>query len=117
MVENRRKHQRFPDDSTVELGGSLDQRGKLVDLSVTGVRVVFDAKQKLKGEKEYALKIRPGKAPDLRPFSLIVKLVWSDTRDHCTEAGFAVVSSPTGDEFQHYLDFISYKPGNQNHAD
>jgi hypothetical protein len=117
MRAEKRKHQRFPDESTVELGGTLDMSGKLVDLSVTGVRVKFDVKQKLSDAREYALRILPGKAPDLRPFSLTVKLVWSDTRGHCTEAGFSIVASPAREEFQHYLDFISYGNGVQNHAD
>lgn len=117
MRVEKRKHQRFPDESTVELGGSMDMCGKLVDLSVTGVRVKFDSKQKLGDDREYALRILPGKAPDLRPFSLIVKLVWSDARGHATEAGFCIVSSPAREEFQHYLDFISYRNVAQNHAD
>jgi len=117
MRAEKRKHPRFPDESTVELGGTLDMSGKLIDLSVTGVRVKFDAKQKLRDDREYAIRILPGKAPDLQPFSLTVKLVWSDTRGHFTEAGFTIVSSPAREEFMHYLDFISYGTVAQNHAD
>jgi hypothetical protein len=117
MGMEKRANERFPDESMVELGGCLDKKGRLVDLSVAGLRVKFKGKQGLDGEREYAIRVQPAKAPDLRPFSLIVKLAWCDQDGEHTVAGFRIVASPSGDEFQHYIDFISYRNGAQNHAD
>jgi hypothetical protein len=107
MSMERRKHPRFISHAQAVFEESGD-RGNLADISVTGCLVELVPPFALRDRESRALKVYPEKDSGVSPFSLGTRVVWINEVHGVCYAGLFIEESPKGDEFQNYVDYLSY---------
>jgi hypothetical protein len=58
---------------------------------------------------QYQLMIKPEKESHIGPFELLAECKWIRNEGRSTELGFAIIASPKGKQFQHYVDYLAYR--------
>lgn len=84
------------------------ERGNLVDISVTGCMVELGFPVSVSGGESYTIKIFPDKESGVFPFSITARVVWLNEVHGMCYAGLEIDKSPTGEEFQNYVDYLAY---------
>lgn len=81
----------------------------LKDISITGCCVESFAPVALQPGVQYELEIEPEKSAFVKNFVLMVEQKWIRPGEESTEIGFVIIASPKGKQFQHYIDYLSYR--------
>ena len=84
----------------------------LKDISITGCCIECTAnidKISIKPEEKYKLNIRPEKAAHVGNFNIEVECKWIQKRNNSLDIGFQITVSPSGKDFQKYVDYLAYK--------
>ena len=104
-----RKSPRFTTLAHARIPGVMEGENPLKDISITGCCVECQAGVVIKPDAQYELEIVPEKTAMVKNFNLAVEQKWMRPGEKGTEIGFIIVASPTGKQFQHYIDYLSYR--------
>ena len=108
-MPDSRKNPRYRTLARVRIPGLLEGDNLLKDLSITGCCVECTAYTDIKPHIQYLLEVEPESAANIADFGLSVETVWIRTGDYSSEVGFNIMASPKGKQFQHYVDYLSYR--------
>jgi hypothetical protein len=109
-VLEKRKHPRYISHARVRIPQAGTGDILLRDLSVTGCGIESTMMLDLALHNQYKLEILPEAASKIGPFELLVEPSWIRTAGYSYEAGFTIVESPRGRQFQRYVDYLSWRP-------
>ena len=115
----QRKNVRYESSATVIIEDSNKDTAMLKDISITGCRVELPACAAVEQHKQYKLKIVPESASNIESFFLTAESKWIGAGAGSYLFGFCIVKSPTGKQFQRYVDYLSwrYSQGNSMTSD
>ena len=108
IMQEKRKTQRFRTESQARISGIAESDGLLKDISITGCCIECDALPEVAVGTHYQLDIIPETAANIGIFRLEVESRWIRGEEH-VQAGFFIVASPKGKQFQNYVDFLTYR--------
>ena len=108
MLENR-KNPRYQSLAHVRIPGVSGGENILKDISVTGCCVECTGATDLQAGTQYRIEIEPELIANIGKFKLTVERKWVQNDDYATVLGFFIVASPKGKQFQHYVDYLSYR--------
>jgi hypothetical protein len=107
MGDERREALRYEShaQAVIEKTGN---RGKLVDISVTGCRLEIDGPANVQNGEVYAFRIFPERDMGILPFTLEGRVAWMLQQGTTTALGLTVETSPVGKEFSRYVDCLAF---------
>lgn len=108
MGVERRAGVRYQDDTEVRILGTDNLRGRLSDLSIVGVRAVFDDFPEAALPPQLTMGVSPRQQSGIPAFELSVATVWKVRRGSSLEAGFRILASPNSADFEHYIDYLAF---------
>ncbi len=109
MFSDKRKSPRFLSHARVRISGAFDGEAVLKDISITGCGIESTMHINVKPGDRFTMEVICEPASRVGKFNLQVEAVWVRTKDYFCEAGFSIVASPTGKQFQHYVDYLSFR--------
>jgi hypothetical protein len=108
MME-KRKHIRYTTQAQVRIAEAFDGKALLKDISVTGCGIESTMLMGIELNHRYKMEILPEAASKIGPFEILVEVLWMRPGGYSFEAGFAIVESPKGKQFQRYVDYLSWR--------
>ena len=81
----------------------------LKDISITGCGIESTIILDLILHNQYKMEILPEAASEIGHFELVVEPSWIRAAGYSFEAGFIIVESPKGRQFQRYVDYLSWR--------
>ena len=108
MSDNRR-NPRYPTMSYARIPKILEGETLLKDISVTGCCVESSIAPNIQIGAQYQLDIEPEGESYIGNFRLLVESRWIRNGGSSTEAGFFIIASPKGRQFQNYVDYLAYR--------
>ena len=108
-MKEQRKEIRYNSQAEVKFPEIDGGESFLKDLSITGCRIECPNSGTIELKTQYRLEIIPEKAANIGFFDLLVESKWVRPGDYSQEVGFAIVESPKGKQFQHYVDYLSWR--------
>jgi hypothetical protein len=108
-MKELRKETRYNSQAKVKFLDIDGGEGFLKNLSITGCRMECSNSGAVELNAQYRIEIIPEKAAEIGPFDLLVKSKWIRPGGHSLEAGFTIVESPKGKQFQQYVDYLSWR--------
>jgi hypothetical protein len=81
----------------------------LKDISITGCGIESTMMLDLILHNQYKMEILPEAASAIGRFELVVEPSWIRAVEYSFEAGFVIVESPKGRQFQRYVDYLSWR--------
>ena len=115
MIEQRRTI-RLLTNAKMMIEGLKEGEAILKDISVTGCRVECPANLEVKLNAQYKLEIVPESSAKIGSFGLLAESRWIKTSANSFEAGFLILESPKGEQFQNYVDYFSWRYSQENSA-
>ena len=104
-MKNLRTSERYDDFARVECSGLCVVPGFLLDISLDGLKVEFNAPCEVDNEKEYEIVLRLSRF-SAAPLSLTVRPAWSDFENGKTSIGFTVLHSKDSSRLEKYLGYL-----------
>ena len=95
--------------SQVRIPGVLEGENLLKDISITGCCVECTVAPDIQAGIKYQLEVEPESASRIGNFRLQVESLWMRNDGYSTEAGFFIIASPKGRQFQNYVDYLAYR--------
>lgn len=114
IMTEQRKTVRVPVYASVNVEGLEDEKSLLKDISITGCRVLCPTTTKIELRTKYRLEITPEADAKIDLFDLFAEAKWIRACANSFEIGFFILESPKGEQFQHYVDYLSYRYANGN---
>ena len=108
-MKEQRKNARFETLAKVKIKEIGKEDFPLKDLSATGCRIEFPISKDIMPNMHLVLKIIPEKAAGIDSFTISSESKWVSVGGRGCEAGFLFLESPTGKQFQHYVDYLSWR--------
>jgi len=108
-MTEQRKNTRFLTAAKVTIKEFGKEEFQLKDLSITGCRIEYPLDVEILLDMRFSLKIFPEKEAKVHPFSMVVEAKWMGVSVNSCEAGFLIIESPKGKEFQNYVDYLSWR--------
>ena len=105
-----RNHQRFPSEAKARLSGVIKKDAHIKDFSVTGCCLESSALENIKLNETYSIEIIPEKISRVKKFTITAEARWIRQVEESFYAGFFIAVSPTGELFQHFVDYLSWRP-------
>jgi hypothetical protein len=109
MLENR-KSARFNAKGWARVEGVQKVEISEKNISVTGCCLESAVSpEKFKINENYKLSIKPERASRAGAFDIEVKCMWVRKESSFCEFGFHIIASPSGKQFQNYVNYLSYR--------
>jgi len=108
MLENR-KHPRYKTKALARIADILEGENLVKDISITGCCVESPAFAEIMPSMIYQLEIIPEKNSKINNFVMEVEVKWLRSSGKGSAIGFGILSSPKGEEFQRYVDYLAYR--------
>jgi hypothetical protein len=106
---NKRKNLRFPAQAKVRIPEVFSGEALLKDISITGCGIESTMQINIKPGSQFRMEVICEAVSRIEKFDLQVESIWVRSGDYSCEVGFAIVASPTGKQFQHYVDYLSFR--------
>ncbi len=113
MDIDKRKHPRFPAHARVRIPKLFNGEVLLKDISITGCGIASAVPLNIKQGDRFSMEIICEPASRIGNFDLQVEAMWIRKKDNTCEAGFSIVASPTGKQFEHYVDYLSFRSNSE----
>ena len=108
-MNEKRKDIRFETLAKVRIKEIGKESFPLRDLSVTGCRVECPIEKDIMPNMLFSLEIIPEKPSKIKLFTIKVESKWVRVGVCTCEAGFLIVDPPKGEQFQRYIDYLSWR--------
>ena len=108
-MEEKRGNKRYKTHAKVKIEGIGETDIQLNDISITGCRVLCPVCKEIELNKKYKMEIIPEAQAGTGRFELIAESRWIHTENLTSNIGFSIVESPKGKQFQHYVDYLSWR--------
>ena len=108
-MDEKRGDQRYETQAKVKIDGIENTDIQLKDISVAGCQVLCPGGAEIVLDKKYKMQITPETEAEIGLFDLVVESKWVRTGDYFSEIGFFIIESPKGKQFQHYVDYLSWR--------
>lgn len=108
-MSEKRKHPRYVSQAKVRIPQIAGGEILLKDISITGCGIESTVILDLILHNQYKLEVLPEKSSKIGHFELLVEPVWTHAAGYSFEAGFVIVKSPGGRQFQRYVDYLSWR--------
>jgi hypothetical protein len=108
MINDKRKNPRFPAYARVRIPELFDGEVPLKNLSITGCGIESTMHIDAKPGDKFNIEVFCEPASKIGNFELQVEVKWVRTGDYSCEAGFSIVASPKGKQFQRYVDYLEF---------
>jgi hypothetical protein len=108
MLE-KRKQPRYVSLARVRIPQAGNTDILLKDISITGCGIESTMMLDLILNNPYKMEILPEAASEIGRFELVVEPSWIRAAGYSFEAGFVIVESPKGRQFQRYVDYLSWR--------
>jgi hypothetical protein len=108
MLE-KRKYLRYVSQAHARIPQAEAGDVLLKDISITGCGIESTMMLDLILHNQYKMEILPEASSDIGHFELLVEPSWVRTAGYSFEAGFTIVESPKGRQFQRYVDYLSWR--------
>ncbi|GHV83797.1 hypothetical protein AGMMS50212_11370 [Spirochaetia bacterium] len=105
----KRKDKRLSTLATAKIDGAFTGEALLKDLSITGCKLEHTMLIDVLEGQSYTARIKPEAAANIGEFEINIEARWVNVGNCACEAGFCVIESPKGKEFQRYVDYIDYR--------
>jgi ERCC4-type nuclease len=105
-MEELRQHNRFYDFGRVECSNLCVLPGILTDISLSGLKVTYNAPVSVVMEEEYEVHIRLSKLVDTQ-LTLLVVPVWKFEQGDKTQLGFSILWSKDSNKLEEYISMLS----------
>jgi hypothetical protein len=109
MISDKRKHPRYPAQARVRIPGLFHGDALLKDISITGCGIETTMLLDIKMGDQFTMEIICEPASKIGNFEIQVEAKWVRMRDCACEAGFLIIASPKGKQFQRYVDYLSFR--------
>lgn len=106
---NKRKNPRFPTQARVRIPERFDGEALLTDISITGCGIESTVLIDIKSGDQFPMEIICEAASKIGNFVIQVETKWIRMRSSACEAGFLITASPTGEQFQRYVDYLAFR--------
>ena len=108
-MTEQRKTVRYSTLAKVIVEGVNEGETLLKDISVIGCRVECATLADIKLSTRYKLDIVPEATAKIDDFELLVEPKWTKASASSYEIGFVILESPKGEQFQRYVDYLSWR--------
>ena len=108
-MTEQRKDKRFSTTARVKIEEFGREEFQLKDLSITGCRIEYPLDMEIILDTQFSLKIIPEKEAKIKSFSITAEARWIMVNSTSCEAGFSIIESPKGKQFQNYVDYLSWR--------
>ncbi|MDR0498038.1 MAG: PilZ domain-containing protein [Treponema sp.] len=105
----KRNSPRYQTTAKVKIEGIDKGDINLMDISITGCRVVCSDYEEIELNKQYKIEVIPESAAKVGLFDFFAESKWIRTDIYSSEIGFIIVESPKGKQFQRYVDYLSWR--------
>ncbi|MDR2900345.1 MAG: PilZ domain-containing protein [Treponema sp.] len=109
MINDKRKHPRYPAQARVRIPEVFDGEALLKDISITGCGIESTMLIDVKSGDQFNMEIICESASKIGNFEIQVEAKWVRMRDCACEVGFAITASPVGKQFQRYVDYLAFR--------
>ena len=113
-MTEKRKDIRFQTVAKVRFEMGMEGEALIRDISITGCRVVSSLNVEIKLNNKYTIEITPEKDSKIGGFKLNVESKWIRNNSDSCEIGLAITEFPKGKQFQHYVDYLSWRYAHGN---
>jgi hypothetical protein len=108
-IPEKRRDTRFLTIAKVVIKEFGKEVFQLKDLSITGCRLEYPIDTEISMDKQFSLEIIPEKEAKIKPFTITAESKWIRVSSNSCEAGFMIIESPKGKQFQNYVDYLSWR--------
>jgi hypothetical protein len=108
MFNDKRKNPRFVSYARARVPELFDGEVPLKNISVTGCGIESTMHINAKPGDRFRMEIICEPASNIGNFKLQVESRWVRMNDYSFEAGFSIVESPKGKQFQRYVDYLAF---------
>jgi len=105
----QRKNSRFLTIARAVIKELGKEEFQLKDLSITGCRIEYPSNIEILLNTRFSIKIIPEKEAKINPFLITAESKWVGVNGNLYEAGFMIIESPKGKQFQNYVDYLSWR--------
>ena len=105
----KRKQIRYATQARARITAAFDNDVLLKDISVTGCGIESTVFMDIKLNERYKMEILPEDISKIGSFEIMVEVLWTRMSGYFFEAGFTIVESPKGKQFQRYVDYLSWR--------
>jgi hypothetical protein len=109
LEKENRKTTRYQTTARARIHGVFEGDALLKDLSITGCCIESTVFADLRPGVLYMVEIIPEAASSIGKFELSAEIRWLRTGEGASEAGFTITSSPSGKQFQRYVDYLVWR--------
>jgi hypothetical protein len=109
MISDKRRHPRFSAQARVRIPELFDGEAMLKDISITGCGIETTMHIDAKLGEQFDMEVICEAESKIGKFSVQVEPVWVRMRDYSCTAGFSIIASPKGKQFQRYVDYLAFR--------
>ena len=105
-----RNYQRYASQALARMPVVIKKDAHLRDFSVTGCCIESNLLENIQLNETYTIEIVPEKLSKIQRFSISAEARWIRKVEDTYYVGFFISVSPTGKLFQHFVDYLSWRP-------
>jgi hypothetical protein len=105
--QEKRQTIRYRSQAWATIPGFIQENAFVKDMSVTGCCIEFKTSVKLKVGEQYTIAVSAEIETQVGRFDLLAEARWIQPRGNGCEIGFLIISSPTGKQFERYVDYLA----------
>lgn len=109
MANNNRKNSRFSSQARVRIPEVFKGEAVLKDISITGCGIESAKQIDIEPGARLSMEVICEPVSRIDNFDLQVESKWVRKDASYCQVGFAIIASPTGKQFQNYVDYLSFR--------